>query len=67
MNATPAERPVEDRVGFDEPCRRYRPVLSLVDVLIGVVPNGDRYPETWPPGFRTCNLMGPASRTCRAP
>lgn len=59
MHATLAERLTEDRIEFDELHRRYRPLLSLVDVLIGVVPNCDRYLEIWPPGFRTYNLMVP--------
>jgi hypothetical protein len=32
----------------------------LVKVLIGVVPNCDRYLEIWRPGLRTYNLMVPA-------
>src|ERR1700757_5040126 len=38
---------------------RYGPVLKLVDMLLGVVPNCDRYLEIWPPGFRTYNIMVP--------
>lgn len=34
-------------------------LLRLVDTLIGVVPNCDRYLEIWPPAFRTYNIMVP--------
>ncbi len=56
---TVAEVLSKDRVEFDELEERYNPVLELVDVLIGVVPNCDRYLEIWQPGFRTYNLMVP--------
>jgi alkylhydroperoxidase family enzyme len=38
---------------------RYGPLLSLVETLIGVVPNCDEYMEIWPPAFRTYNLLVP--------
>lgn len=38
---------------------RYGPLLELVRVLIGVVPNCDAYLEIWPPAFRTYNLLVP--------
>ena len=38
---------------------RYGPLLELVRVIIGVVPNCDRYLEIWPPAFRTYNLLVP--------
>ncbi len=38
---------------------RYGPLLSLVEKLIGVVPNCDGYLEIWPPAFRTYNLLVP--------
>ena len=38
---------------------RYGPVLELVRILIGVVPNCDTYLEIWPPAFRTYNIMVP--------
>lgn len=38
---------------------RYGALLELVRVLIGVVPNCDRYLEIWPPAFRTYNLIVP--------
>ncbi len=47
------------RVAWSDLDRRYHPVLALVKVLIGVVPNCDRYLEIWEPGFRTYNLMVP--------
>lgn len=39
--------------------RRHGPLLGLVRVLIGVVPNCDAYLEIWPPGFRSYNVMVP--------
>ena len=59
MPATLAETLVDHRVEFEELHRRYGPVLNMVDVLIGVVPNCDPYLEIWQPGFRTYNLMVP--------
>jgi len=38
---------------------RYGALLALVDTLLGVVPNSDRYLEIWPPAFRTYNVMVP--------
>ncbi len=38
---------------------RYGPLLKLVKVLIGVVPNCDSYLEIWPPAFRTYNIVVP--------
>jgi alkylhydroperoxidase family enzyme len=38
---------------------RYGPLLELVRVLIGVIPNCDAYLEIWPPAFRTYNVMVP--------
>jgi hypothetical protein len=49
----------KDRINFATLHRRYRPLLQLVKVLIGVVPNCDRYLEIWQPGFRTYNLLIP--------
>lgn len=46
-------------VDVDELRRLYGPLLNLVRVLIGVVPNCDRYLEIWPIGFRTYNVMVP--------
>ncbi|MEM9132354.1 MAG: hypothetical protein AAF962_04980 [Actinomycetota bacterium] len=59
MPATLAELISDDRVEFEELHQRYGPVLNLVNVLIGVVPNCDPYLEIWPAGFRTYNLMVP--------
>lgn len=39
--------------------RLHGPLLALVRVLIGVVPNCDPYLEIWPTGFRTYNVMVP--------
>ena len=59
VSSTLAEALTEDRIEFDDLHDRYRPVLAMVNVLIGVVPNCDRYLEIWPAGFRTYNLMVP--------
>lgn len=56
---TLAESVADHRVSFDELNRRYRPVLQMVETLIGVVPNCDPYLEIWEPGFRTYNLIVP--------
>lgn len=56
---TLAESLIDDRVEFDELHEHYHPVLAVVNLLIGVVPNCDRYLEIWPVGFRTYNLMVP--------
>ena len=39
--------------------REYMPLLQLVRLLIGVVPNCDSYLAIWPPGFRSYNLLVP--------
>lgn len=59
MPTTLAEVLVEDRIEFSELKEEYSPVLNLVNVLIGVIPNCDPYLEIWPPGFRTYNLIVP--------
>ncbi|MBK8503708.1 MAG: hypothetical protein IPL46_16745 [Saprospiraceae bacterium] len=46
-------------VDFNTLHKSYSPVLSLVRVLIGVVPNCDTYLEIWPTGFKTYNLLVP--------
>ncbi len=38
---------------------RYHSLLRLVEALLGVLPNCDRYLEIWPPAFRTYNVMVP--------
>ncbi len=48
-----------DAVSMDTLHERYGALLELVRVLIGVVPNCDRYLEIWPPAFRTYNLIVP--------
>ena len=42
-----------DMVSWEALHERYRPLLELVRVMLGVVPNCDRYLEIWPPAFRT--------------
>ena len=49
----------ESRVGWDVLEDRYGALLRLVDTLLGVVPNCDRYLEIWPPAFRTYNILVP--------
>lgn len=46
-------------VSFDLLQERYSSLLGLVQSLLGVVPNCDRYMEIWPVSFRTYNLMVP--------
>jgi len=38
---------------------RYGALLELVRILLGVVPNSDRYLEIWPPAFRSYNILVP--------
>ena len=38
---------------------QYGPILKLVNVLLGVIPNCDPYMEIWPTSFRTYNVMVP--------
>src|SRR3954447_12343606 len=49
----------EEMVAWETLEERYGPLLKLVEVLLGVVPNCDRYLEIWPPAFRTYNVMVP--------
>jgi alkylhydroperoxidase family enzyme len=56
---TLAEAIYGSRIGFDDLHKNYRPMLRMVDQLIGVVPNCDPYLEIWPTGFRTYNLLVP--------
>ena len=49
----------QDAVPMETLHKRYGALLELVRVLIGVVPNCDRYLEIWPPAFRTYNLIVP--------
>ncbi|MBX2810716.1 MAG: hypothetical protein KTR25_02855 [Myxococcales bacterium] len=50
---------VADSVPMEILEQRYKPLLEMVRVLIGVVPNCDKYLEIWPPAFRTYNVMVP--------
>ena len=60
MTATTLAQMIEPAsVGFDELEKDYRPLLKLVEQLIGVVPNCDPVLEIWPPGFRSYNLLVP--------
>ena len=54
-----ASLPEQDAVPMETLHKRYGALLELVRVLIGVVPNCDRYLEIWPPAFRTYNLIVP--------
>lgn len=47
-------------IAEDELFRRHRPLLRLVQRVLGVVPHAARYLEIWPPAFETYNLMVPA-------
>jgi alkylhydroperoxidase family enzyme len=63
-DALPAEETLvpllaEHRVSWDTLHDRYGPLLALVQTLIGVVPNCDRYLEIWEPAFRTYNILVP--------
>ena len=49
----------EERVSWETLHGRYGPLLELVQTLLGVVPNCDRYLEIWEPAFRTYNVMVP--------
>jgi alkylhydroperoxidase family enzyme len=52
---------------WEELHANYGPLLELVDTLLGVVPNCDRYLEIWPPAFRTYNVMVPNLLNLPAP
>lgn len=39
--------------------QKYDPLLKLVNVLIGVIPNCDSVMEIWPTSFKTYNLLVP--------
>ena len=66
-HATLASLLREDRVSWDELHDRYGPVLELVRILLGVVPNCDPYLEIWPPAFRSYNVMVPNFLNLPAP
>lgn len=46
-------------VDFSRLRHEYGPLLRIVRILIGVVPNCDPVLAIWPPGFRTYNLLVP--------
>lgn len=56
---TLAQEIEEATVPFSELEKDYRPMLKLVEQLIGVVPNCDPLLEIWPTGFRSYNLLVP--------
>ncbi len=56
---TLAQEIEEATIPFSELEKDYRPMLKLVEQLIGVVPNCDPILEIWPTGFRTYNLLVP--------
>lgn len=59
MTKTLATSLTESLVDFSILKKRYRPVLEIVKLLIGVIPNCDRILEIWPTAFRTYNLLVP--------
>ncbi len=56
---TLAQQIESSAVSFSDLEKDYRPMLKLVEQMIGVVPNCDPYLEIWPTGFRTYNLLVP--------
>ncbi len=46
-------------ISFDQLEKDHRPMLKLVEQLIGVIPNCDPLLEIWPTGFRSYNLLVP--------
>ncbi|MEM7271589.1 MAG: hypothetical protein AAF547_00790 [Actinomycetota bacterium] len=60
MTATTLAQEIQDAaIDFGDLESEYRPMLKLVEQLIGVVPNCDPYLEIWPTGFRSYNLLVP--------
>ena len=57
----------ESMVEWEVLSERYGVLLRLVDTVLGVVPNCDRYLEIWPPAFRTYNVMVPNFLNLPAP
>ena len=61
----------EEMVAWETLEERYGGLLELVEVLLGVVPNCDRYLEIWPPAFRSydarswpgCGTVAPGARS----
>jgi len=56
---TLAQQIQPNAVPFSELEKDYRPMLKLVEQMIGVIPNCDPYLEIWPTGFKTYNLLVP--------
>ncbi len=44
---------------FSDLQKKYNPLLQLVDILIGTIPNCDVVMEIWPTSFQTYNLLVP--------
>ncbi len=59
MSYTLAQQLEPLAISFEVLDKKYRPMLSLVNELIGVIPNADTILEIWPIGFRTYNLLVP--------
>ena len=57
----------DEMVAWETLEERYGALLKLVEVLLGVVPNCDRYLEIWPPAFRSYNIMVPNFLNLPAP
>src|SRR5688500_12021817 len=47
------------KVGWEALEDGYRPLLALVDTVLGVIPRCDQYLEIWPVGFRSYNVLVP--------
>lgn len=58
-NATLAQQLQPSAIDFELLHTNYRPMLRLVQELVGVIPNCDPLLEIWPIGFRTYNLLVP--------
>jgi alkylhydroperoxidase family enzyme len=56
---TLAQEIEEAAVPFSQLEKDYRPMLKLVEQLLGFVPNCDQFLEIWPVGFRSYNLLVP--------
>ena len=59
MAATLAQALQPSMVDTAELERNYKPLIKIVNELIGVVPNCNPVLEIWPPGFRTFNVLVP--------
>jgi len=56
---TLANQLLPSSVDFSRLHQEYSPLLNLVKLLIGVIPNCDPILEIWPVGFRSYNLLVP--------